>query len=375
MSQQRVDVIVVGAGIAGCSVAAELAVDRSVVVLERESLPGYHSTGRSAALFTTTYGPAVIRALSRASEPYFRGQVDGAPQGVLTPRGVLFVASSGQDAKLGDLEQELGDAVVPVDMNQLRQMVPVLRTGYAVSGLFEEDASDIDVHGLHQDYVRRLKSCGGQLVTNAEVSGLAHDAAMWRVETAAGAFAAPVVINAAGAWADRIAELAGLPGLGLRPLRRTAVTVAVPDGVDPESWPMVVDAQETFYMKPDAGRLLVSPADETPSAPCDAQPEELDVAICIDRLQTAMDVPVRRIESKWAGLRSFLPDGNPAAGYDAGAEGFFWLAGQGGYGIQTAPALARVSAALVRQEPLPEDVVAQGVSVENLSPARGGLSR
>ena len=374
---QKADVIVIGAGMAGASVAAELAAATSgrqrIILLERESQPGYHTTGRSAALYTQAYGPPLIRALSRASHSFFLGQAAGEPpQGLLHDRGALFVARSDQVDALAHLQEELGAAVIPKSAAQAREMVPILRPGYAASALLDRTAADIDVHALHQYYLKRFRAEGGVVQTDAGVNAIARADDNWEVETPAGRFQAATLVNAAGAWADQIAEMAGLAPLELRPLRRTALLVAPPPGAIIEGWPMLVDAEEKFYMKPDAGKLLMSPADETLSPPCDAQPEELDVAICVDRIETACDIQVRRIEHKWAGLRSFLPDGNPAAGFAPEAPGFFWLAGQGGYGIQSAPALARAAAALVLQTPLPEDLVAEGVSAAALSPARFG---
>ena len=190
------------------------------------------------------------------------------------------------------------------------------------------------------------------------------------MRTGGTSFAAPVVVNAAGAWADVVAELAGARPIGLQPMRRTALLVDPPEGVRIDDWPMVIDVEETFYFKPDAGLLLLSPADETPSPPCDAQPEALDVAVAIDRVQTATTLEVRRVRHRWAGLRSFVADRAPVAGWDPEAAGFFWLAGQGGYGIQTAPAMARTAAALLQNEALPGDLVDAGVDPRALSPER-----
>ncbi len=377
MSQaaETADFIVIGAGMAGASVAAELARSARVVLLEREAQPGYHTTGRSAALFTMAYGPPVIRALSRASHAFFRGEGPGdPPQGLIRPRGALFVARPDQADALAALQSELGAAVEPVTAEAARDLVPLLRPGYASAALIDRFAADIEVHNLHQHYLKAFRARDGALHLKTQVEGIARDGAGWRVETRQGSLRAPAVINAAGAWADEMAQMAGLRALGLRPLRRTALLVAPPAGMVPDAWPMAVDVAEDFYLKPDAGKLLISPADETPSPPCDAQPEELDVAICVDRIETAFDIQVRRIEHKWAGLRSFLPDGNPAVGFDPAAPGFFWLAGQGGYGIQTAPAMARTAAALARGADLPEDVAAEGVTPDQLSPARPGLA-
>jgi len=372
MTDTTYDIIVIGAGIAGASVAAELAPHRRVLLLEREAQPGYHTTGRSAALYTIAYGPPVIRALTRASGVFFNQPPDGTDS-FLSPRGVVFVARDDQTQALTALQAELGTAVTPMTTDAVEEAVPLLRPGYCAAGLHDATAADIDVGRLHQHFLAGLRAQGGVLHCKAEVTALNQHGGNWQVSTPQGTFTAPTIINAAGAWADTIAIKAGLPPAGLTPKRRTALIVSPPQGADVTSLPLVVDAEESFYLKPEAGQLLISPADATPSAPCDAQPEEMDVAICVDRIETAFDLPIRRIDHKWAGLRSFLPDGDPLAGFDPQAEGFFWLAGQGGYGIQTAPALARAAAALVRGAPLPDDIAAEGVTPEALSRSRPGL--
>ncbi len=372
------DVIVIGAGIAGASAAAELAARGSVVVLERESQPGYHTTGRSAALFSQVYGPPLIRALTRASAPFHAALPEGFASGPLLRRRP--VAMIGREDQLAMVQSEFeavrsrGDVGV-VTGSEVRETMPLLREGYVGAALMEYDAADIDVHGLHHGYLRQMKARGGTLVTRADVRGLSRIGDLWQVETSAGVFTAPVVVNAAGAWADELAAMAGVAPVGLVPKRRTALTVDAPGGHADDAWPMVVDIDEQFYLKPDAGRLLLSPADETPSPPCDAQPEELDIAICIDRVEQAFDLQVRRVVNSWAGLRSFVADGVPVIGFADDAPGFFWLAGQGGYGIQSAPAVARVAAALVMGDPLPGDIADQGVEIAQLSPQRAGLVR
>ena len=372
---QMFDIIVVGAGIAGASVAAELAPLSRVLLLEAEDQPGYHTTGRSAALYTCAYGPPVIRALSRASGGFFdQPRSPHLDYPLLRPRGALFVARDDQAQVLDTLRQELGDAVTALDGRRAGEVVPLLRPGYVAGALFEKAASDIDVMALHQHYLKSFRAGGGVLRTGAAVTALAYDGSLWRVETADGGISAPVVVNASGAWADEVAGMAGVAPTGLVPKRRTALLVSAPDGHSPDAWPIVVDAQEQFYLKPDAGKLLISPADETPSPPCDAQPDEMDVAVCIDRIETAFDLRVRRIDHKWAGLRSFVADGCPVIGFDADAPGFFWLAGQGGYGIQTAPAAARAAAALVSGRPIPEDIRNEGVTEAALSPRRRELA-
>lgn len=372
------DVIVVGAGIAGASVAAELAARGRVVVLERESQPGYHTTGRSAALFSQIYGPPQVRALTRASAPFHADLPQGfAERPLLRRRPVAMI---GREERAAAVESEFrtvrgrGD-VGMVSAGEVRAMMPLLREGYAACALVEHDAADIDVQGLHHGYLRQSKAQGGRLETACAVTGLGRHGDDWHVETERGVFAAPVVVNAAGAWADELAMLAGAAPVGLVPKRRTALTVDAPGGPADDAWPMVVDIDEQFYLKPDAGRLLLSPADETPSPPCDAQPEELDIAICIDRIEQAFDLQVRHVVNRWAGLRSFVADKVPVIGFADDAPGFFWLAGQGGYGIQSAPAAARMAAALVMGDPLPADLADEGVDAAALSPQRAGLDR
>ncbi len=368
------DVIVVGAGMAGAAAAAHLAATHRVVLLERESQPGYHSTGRSAALFTETYGNRAIRTLTGAGRDYYLSRADGlAEHPILTPRGALMFAMPGQDAQLDAAWDELS-ALDPrirrLDAADSCALVPVLRRDGVIGAILEGDAMDIDVHGLHQAYLRRLRQAGGRLVIDAEVRALARQGGAWLAATTAGDFTAPVVIDAAGAWADVLAGLAGLPPIGLVPKRRTALIIAPPPAVETAAWPMTLDIAETFYFKPDAGKLLVSPADETPIEPCDVQPEELDVAIAIDRLTRATTIEVSRIERRWAGLRSFVADKTTVCGFDPLADGFFWLAGQGGYGIQTAEAMARCAAALIDGGTLPADIAAKGLAAATLSPAR-----
>jgi len=372
------DVIVIGGGIAGTSVAAELA-DGSgnrpalrVVVLERESRLGYHTTGRSAAIYAPSYGPTTVRALTRASRAAFSMPApDGTP--LTLPRSALFIARADQADAVETLRGEIGDTLQLITGAQARDLCPLLRETYVDQALLDPGTEEIEVALLHETFQRRIRAGGGEIVPDTGVTDIAKAGQDWRVETPKGTFTAPVVVNAAGAWADEIAKLAGVKPVGLQPKRRTALIVDCPEGVSAERWPMVISVDEQFYLKPEAGQLLISPADTTPSPPCDAQPEELDIAICVDRIETAFDISVRRIAHKWAGLRSFVADGEPVAGYAADAPGFFWLAGQGGYGIQTAPALGRTAAALVCREQIPDDITAAGVAASALSPARPGL--
>jgi len=368
---RRADVIVIGAGIAGASVAAELARGRQVLLLDMEEHAGYHTTGRSAAVFAEGYGNRVVRALTRSSRTFLTTPPSGfAEHPLLVPRGWMFVARNDQLALLGQLEREIGGSLRAIDPAEATARVPILRRDHVAGAAWDETAMDVDVHALHHGFLRLLRTAGGELVTSARARGLERVGGVWCVDTEQGTFAAPLVVNAAGAWADEVGRLAGATSIGLVPMRRTVVLLDPPAGVEIARWPLVIDAEERFYFKPESGKLLASPADETPSPPCDAHPDDLDVAIAVDRITRACDLEVHHIPRKWAGLRSFVADRSPVVGFDPLAEGFFWLAGQGGYGIQTAPALARLAAALVLGEPVPADVAAEGVSPPDVSPAR-----
>jgi D-arginine dehydrogenase len=364
---EAADIIVIGAGMAGASAAAHLAEAARVVVLEGEDQPGYHSTGRSAALFSETYGPPPIHILTRAGRGFYEERADGlAEHPILTRRGVLVFAMPGQESLVDDWR--LDPTVELLTAAEACAMVPVLRPEKIVAGILERGAMDIDVHGLHAAYLRLLRRRGGRLVTAAPVVRLHHSSGAWAATTAAGEFTAPVVVNAAGAWADAVAALAGLPPVGIAAKRRTALIVAAPPGIDVGAWPLTIDAAETGYFKPEAGKLLVSPADETPVTPSDVQPDELDIAIAIHRMQQALDIEVRRVERSWSGLRTFTPDRSLAFGWDRAAEGFFWCVGQGGYGIQTSPAAGTLVADLItgRDPGAAADIVA------TIDPARFG---
>lgn len=374
--ERQCDVIVIGAGIAGAGVAAALSVDQRVVLLEREAQPGYHSTGRSAAVFAESYGGAAVRALTRASRAFFeRPPTDFAASSLLTPRGFLFLARDDQQASLEALAsmpdmQRTAQRLTPA---QARERMPLLREGYLGSALFDVAASDIDVHALHQGFLTQLRHRGGQLHCGVEAEHVERVRSGWRVSGNGMQFTAPVVVNAAGAWADVIAQRAGVAGVGLQPLRRSAALIDASGFDDIGHWPLTIDIDEEFYFKPDAGRLLISPGDETPSEACDAQPDDLDLAMAVDRIEQATTLDVRRMHSRWAGLRSFVADRTPVAGFAADAPGFFWLAGQGGYGIQTAPALSLLAAALVRQHTVPAELLDHGIDISDLRSDRAGL--
>ena len=377
MNPNRVDIAVVGAGIAGAAAAYFISKRARVILLEQESQPGYHSTGRSASLFTATYGVASTRALTAASRAFFEAPPAGfCAHPLLSPRGVLLIGAPADRAAM-QAQTEAFRAHAPTvrDLTPAAalELVPVLKPDTVGCAMLEPDAMDIDANALHAGYLRGAREFGTRILCDAGVETIERTGNRWQLTTRAGIFTARIVINAAGAWADDLARRAGIAPLGLTPKRRTAIILDAPAAS--ARWPMVIDFHESFYFKPDAGRLLLSPADETPSLPCDAQPDELDVALAVDRLERTTTLAVRRIIAKWAGLRVFAPDKALVAGFDAAHAGFFWLAGQGGYGIQTSPAMARIAAGLILDGALPADIAAHGVSVDDLAPARFAATR
>jgi D-arginine dehydrogenase len=343
---KRFDVAIVGAGIAGASLAAEIAPHASVLLLEAEDRPGYHSTGRSAAFWAESYGGPFIQPLTSASGPFLAGH------GFLRPRGALHLADAQGKAVLADMEREQSEVPLePLDRAAIERMVPGVRPGWNY-GLFEPSCADIDVAALHAFYLKEARRGGAEIVTGARVTSAVRSEDVWRLETPAGAFICSILANAAGAWVDEVARMAGVTPVGIVPHRRTIAQLRV-DPPAPADLPLVIDARERFYFKPEAGgRLWVSPHDETACEPCDCAPEELDVALAIDRLQQVVDWRVEAVEHRWAGLRSFAPDRIPVYGFAPGRDDFFWCAGQGGFGIQTAPAAAKLAASLLLGSPL-----------------------
>ncbi|GIE03137.1 glycerol-3-phosphate dehydrogenase [Paractinoplanes durhamensis] len=340
------DVAVIGAGMAGVSVAYELAGEHTVVLLEQESQPAYHTTGRSAAMFLESYGGPEVRALTAASRPLF----DSAGS-LLSPRPLLWVAPEEQMDRLATLAAAQPE-LRRLDPAEAAAHCSALRTDWVAGALLEENASEIDVLGLHQFYLGGARRRGTTVLVGAAVRAGRHDGSRWLLDTAAGPVAAAAVVNAAGAWADVVAVALGVPPLGMTPLRRTAA-VARTGRVD-RAWPLVADVGETFYFRPEGAGVLVSPADETPSEPCDARPDDLDVALAVERVNEATDLGLRSVRTAWAGLRTFAPDRKPVTGPDPAAPGLWWLAGQGGYGIQIGPALGRMAAAAVTGGAVPE---------------------
>ena len=373
---QDFDFAVVGAGIAGVSAAYHLAPHAKVVVLEREPVAAYHTTGRSAALHSETYGSPEIRAITVASGRFYRQPPAGfADHPLLTPRGALIAGRAEQQADLQKAAAEFA-ALVPsvrwLDAAETLSRQPLLKPAAAAGGaIFEPEADDMDVAAIHGGFLKGARAAGGVLRLNAEVARLERRDGLWTIGLRDGeSVRARTVVNASGAWADVVAGLAGAAVVGLVPKRRTAFTFDAPVGIDLARLPMVIDFDETWYVKPEVGQFLVSPADETPSAPCDAQPEELDIAIAVDRIETSTTLRVARIKNKWAGLRSFVADQNLVVGNDPTVDGFFWLAGQGGYGIQTAAAAGRLAASLALGQGLPADIANLGVGEAALSPRR-----
>jgi D-arginine dehydrogenase len=375
MSAQAADFVVVGAGIAGASIGYFLAPHGRVVLLEREPQPGYHSTGRSAALFFESYGTPQVRALTLASRAFLDTPPPGfAEHPLLSPRGAMLVAAPGQEAELQahwDILQATSPHGALIDAAAACERTPVLRRGQVIGAVFEPDAADMDVHAIHQGYLRGVRRAGGDVVCDAEVTALQHTGAGWRLQAGGRSFEAPVVVNAAGAWSDVLGQLAGCAPIGLQPKRRSAFIFAPPPGCDASRWPLTGGVSEDWYFKPDAGMLLGSPANADPVEPHDVQAEELDIALAIDRIQQMTTLTIRRPTRVWAGLRSFVPDGDLVGGWDPRVPGFFWLAAQGGYGIQTSPAMGEACAALVRGQPLPSRLAGFGLTPGMLAP-RGG---
>lgn len=373
---EAVDIIVIGAGMAGASVAAELSVSAKVLLLEKEARPGYHSTGRSAAAYIPSYGfeNTALRILTKESRAYLQAPPDvfQVPT-TLRQRGLLTLYSTGAQARLEadrkNLQQLFSDISL-VDTDFIRDRIPAIRDEYAIAGLYEPDVFDLDVHALHEGYLRMLGKHGGQLVTGVNINKIGFRADRWQVDTSAASYSAPLLVNAAGAWADEIAALAGVREIGLVPKRRTAVLIAPPQDCDVSQWPLAMSATGNFYFKPEAGLLLVSPADEHPSAPCDTQAEDLDIAYAVDFAEQSLNLTVTQVKHSWAGLRNFVADRTPVIGFAADVSGFFWLAGQGGHGIQTAPATARLAASLILNNQIPDNLKCNGFDPAWVSPAR-----
>ncbi len=369
------DIVILGAGIAGASLAWRLAGQRSVLLLEREAQPGYHSTGRSAAMFMESYGPPMVRALTRASRAFYEQPPAGfASAPLMLPRGALYLATPGQEALMAQTRGELATSCPDLEVLDARATlarVPCLRPEMVHGALYDPGAQDIDVHALHQGFLRGFRQQGGELRTSALLTQATHDGQGWSLQFSDGqALRTRAVVNAAGAWADELAGLFGAAPIGLVPHRRSAFTFRAPEGVDASGWPTVVGMDESYYFKPDAGQLLGSPANADPTVAHDVVPEELDIAMGIHQIESVSTLSIRRPTSTWAGLRSFVPDGEMVIGWDGACPGFFWLAAQGGYGIQSAAGASALADALLRDAAVPAELAQQGVEAAALSPAR-----
>ena len=371
MTDNQYEIIVVGAGIAGVAAGAYLSKSAEVLILEMEDQPGYHATGRSAAFFTTTFGNELSRKIGRIVSPFFRSPPDELTDvALLRPRNSIFVAGEDQLDRLNQVATELGADVTPITGREICRRVPILKPESIAAGLLDKTGGELDSDALLQGYIKQLHRFKGNIKNRAQVEALQYERGNWTVTTRDEKYAAPIVINAAGAWVDTIAGLAGLNPLNVEPLKRTVILVEAPENTDVSTWPMIVDIGGEIYFKPDAGLILISPSDESLAPACDVQPDEMDIAIAVDRFETVTTMEVRRVNHQWAGLRTFTIDRNPVAGFDPRIKGFFWLAGLGGFGIATAPALAQLTNSLicdVQPDPVFEDILSL---TSELSPER-----
>jgi D-arginine dehydrogenase len=375
--RKRVDVIVIGGGIAGISAAARIARHAETVVLERESALGYHSSGRSATFYHFGIGNDCVRGMTAASSDFFANPpADYADAPLWAEKAALFIADQASLAELDALQIEMDrftSTVRRVGPAEMLEIVPVLKTGDGgiVAGLLDTGGRKLDADALLQANARAFRRAGGKIMFEAAVGAVTRDGDRWNVITPDGEYSARILVNAAGAWADEIAILAGVRPLGLQPLRRTIIGFAPPSDLDVSGWPFLKTvSEEGFYMLPDAGLLLASPMDVTPHSPCDVQPEDYDVALAAWRVEQATTLEVARVSTRWAGLRSFVADKVPTAGFAPDAPGFFWLAGQGGYGLQTSPAMSVAVESLMFDLPWPDALSRQGLREEHIRPER-----
>lgn len=370
----RVDIAIIGGGIAGASLAFFLGQGLTVAILEAEEQPGYHATGRSAAEFVLNYNPPEIRALARAAKPFFDQPPDGfADIPLLVPRGGLVIAHEEDrdafEAQFADLQPRV-PGLRRLSVEEAVAKMPFLDPSTFAAAYFDPEYWDIEADQLLQSYLRHARRAGVTLRLKSPVLSARRIDDGWQIETPSGMLQARILVNAAGGFADPVAERCGVVPLGVTPLRRTAILVDLPEGVDALTLPELNDVADSFYFKPDGGRLLVSPADETPCEPGDVQPEEIDIAWAVHHLESHTSIRVKRVAKSWAGMRSFTPDRLPAVGFDPEAPGFFWLVGQGGFGILTSPALGSLGAALIRGDQVPDHIAREGIDAATFAPDR-----
>lgn len=369
------DFLIIGGGVAGLSAASRLVRHGKAIVLEGEEALGYHSSGRSVSFSHYGIGNEAVRGLTAWSRAFFEDRTDG-PAPLARTMASLYFAEEEALPALAALEAEMGrftGRIRRVDSAAMAELCPALRTGpgAAVSGVLDPTGLKLDADALLQAYARAVRAGGGEVMTGRRAASIGRAGEGWRVRSDdGGEWTAPILVNAAGAWADRIAALAGVAPIGLQPMRRTIIVVDPPAGTGLSGWPFVHSLTGDFYMLPEAGQLLVSPVDEVADDPCDAAPDDYDVALAADRLEHYTTIPVPRIAHRWAGLRSFVADRTPTAGFDPDAPGFFWLVGQGGYGLQTAPAMAAAVEALAARGPWPDGLAGLGVLPEHIRPER-----
>lgn len=372
---ETADFIIIGGGIAGAAAGYELRDIGKVIILEKESQPGYHTTGRSAAIFHKGYngGDSIIHTLVTASEDFLNNPPNGfVPHPLLSPRDFFYIASKENSAALSRLQGKLSELTIKMThlgKKEAKRALPHLTEEYQQSALIEHDVADVDVSALHEGYLRAIKSSGGQVICDAEVQRLYQKEGHWCIITAQGEYRTPKVINAAGAWVDQIAEMANIAPINIKPLRRTMLLIDPPADLQTDvlDWPIVMDAEEGSYFKPVSGKILLTPADQHLTVPCDAQPEEIDIAQAVHYLEKTTALKVTKINHSWAGLRNHVADGHPVVGFDPENNGFFWLAGQGGFGIKTAPAMGRITAALITGHGLPQDILDLGLREDQIS--------
>jgi D-arginine dehydrogenase len=362
------DIAIIGGGISGFSAACLLAEERGdgsrIALIERESQPGYHTTGRSAAMYTEVYGNQTIRSIVRAGRKFLEEpDTRYHDRSFLSGRGALMVASGHDESRVDRFLKEMNrpDVLARSSVADCLKLSPALNPEKISGGVWEPSAMDIDVHALLQAYIRVYRGLNGNVYQDAEVRNIERTGDRFGIETTSETINAGIVINAAGAWGDEVARMAGAEPVGLVPKRRTALTFDPPTDMDHRSWPLSCDMDEQWYFKPDAGRVMASPADQTPSPACDAQPDEMDLAICVDRIQTMTSLEIRRMASTWAGLRCFVGDHSPVNGFDDKVEGFYWLVGQGGYGIKTSCGMARIAVARITGREIDDDFYEYGL--------------